>query len=86
MEYKLKIFGEVFNIDSNISILENLEKLKLSPIHSCRNGHCGICEVKIIGKVEYFKNCLISPTKGYIYTCCTKAKSDIEIIWKYNSK
>ncbi|NDK97596.1 carbapenem biosynthesis protein CpmE [Photorhabdus bodei] len=81
--FKLKIGNDSFDISSNETILKcaynNGVKLK----YHCASGYCGKCKVKLIsGEVNLDHSGGISRDKissGYILTCCSYPKSNIEI-------
>jgi ferredoxin len=68
--------------DERHSILELAEMHGVEIDYSCRAGYCGECRVKCNGQVEINQECEISDQDrqaGYIYACCARAVSDLEI-------
>ncbi len=87
MKLKLKIDGETHEveIDQNRTILDNL--LEFDIPYSCLNGHCSSCQCKkISGEIIMEKNLTLTPKEienGFILTCQSYAKSDIELDFDY---
>jgi len=87
MKLKFKIDNELHEIEANASqtILENLQEFDIP--YSCLNGHCSSCQCKkISGEVEMIKNLVLTPKeveKGFILTCQSYPKSDLEIDFDY---
>ncbi|MGZ8224530.1 MAG: FAD-binding oxidoreductase [Methylobacter sp.] len=74
--------GKTVDTDENITLLELAEAHGIEIDYSCRNGSCGECEVKCRGDVTVNSSCEIDAkvrNAGYIYACCSKAASDIEL-------
>ena len=74
--------GKTVDTDENVTLLELAEAHGIEIDYSCRSGTCGECEVKCKGNVNVSPFCEIdSKTRnaGYIYTCCSKALSDLEL-------
>lgn len=87
MKLKFKIDNELHEIEANASqtILENLQEFDIP--YSCLNGHCSSCQCKkISGDVEMLKNLVLTPREienGFILTCQSYPKSDLEIDFDY---
>ncbi len=87
MKLKFKIDNKLHEIEANASqtILENLQEFDIP--YSCLNGHCSSCQCKkISGEVEMIKNLVLTPKeveKGFILTCQSYPKSDLEIDFDY---
>ncbi len=87
MKLKFKIDNELHEIEANASqtILENLQEFDIP--YSCLNGHCSSCQCKkISGDVEMVKNLVLTPREienGFILTCQSYPKSDLEIDFDY---
>lgn len=76
-------FESVLSSDDSKTILESIEKMGLDVPYSCRVGVCSSCKCKLIsGQVEEDDEmCLTDKEKseGWIITCQTYPKTDIEI-------
>jgi len=87
MKLKFKIDNKLHEIEANASqtILENLQEFDIP--YSCLNGHCSSCQCKkISGEVEMIKNLVLTPKeveRGFILTCQSYPKSDLEIDFDY---
>jgi len=87
MKLKFKIDNKLHEIEANASqtILENLQEFDIP--YSCLNGHCSSCQCKkISGDVEMVKNLVLTPREienGFILTCQSYPKSDLEIDFDY---
>jgi ferredoxin len=66
------------------SILTELEQHNIQLNHSCRQGHCGSCNLRLItGEVKH-KGHLLSLSPGEILACLATPVSDIKITtWSY---
>jgi ferredoxin len=68
------------NDDTNLTILETLERSGLSLRHQCRDGFCGSCRCKLIsGEVSYRQEPIAYTNENEILICIAKAYSDIII-------
>ncbi len=68
--------------DEHITLLELAEAHGIEVDYSCRAGSCGECEVKCRGEVAVGEECEIDArtrAEGFVYACCSTAKSDLEI-------
>ncbi len=80
---KLKIDDKVFikEIDESKTILESIKEYDVP--FSCESGYCSTCMCKLIyGEVNMIYNLALTDKeveKGYILTCKSYAKTDIEI-------
>jgi len=76
-----------FSVSDNESILQSAINSNVYLEHSCINGNCGSCKVKIIkGTVNTLKSNGLSESEieeGYVLACCAKATSDLELIANY---
>ncbi|MEY0598266.1 2Fe-2S iron-sulfur cluster binding domain-containing protein [Providencia rettgeri] len=81
--YHLIIGNNNFTIMSNETILECAYKNGVKIKYHCAAGHCGKCKVKLIsGEVKLDHSGGISKediANGFILTCCSFAKGDIQI-------
>lgn len=57
---KVAATGEEILVEANQSILEALEKAKIYPDNSCRDGICGTCETPVISGTPDHRDDLLS--------------------------
>ncbi len=87
MKLKFKIDDQVSQIDisSDKTILDNLKDFDIP--WSCLKGHCSTCMCKLVcGDVDMVENLALTDKEvknGFILTCQSYAKSDIEIDFDY---
>jgi len=83
MNLKFTLNDEIHQVEasSDKTILDNLKDFDIP--WSCLEGHCSSCMCKLIsGDVETLNNLALTDKEvenGYILTCQSYAKSDIEI-------
>jgi ring-1,2-phenylacetyl-CoA epoxidase subunit PaaE len=83
MNLKFKIYDKVHQIEisPDKTILNNLKDFEIP--WSCLEGHCSSCMCKLIsGEVNMINNLALTDKEvenGYILTCQSFAKSDIEL-------
>ena len=66
--------GETYDLPSNQSILESLEKQGLQPRYGCRKGTCRACSVrKISGRTNLEKG----ESHASVKICIAKPTSDL---------
>lgn len=71
--------GEV-EFEGQFSLLEALDEAGFDISYSCRGGHCGACEVKLLsGKVETIQDPSYDPDTGKILACCVIPDGNIVI-------
>lgn len=87
MRLKFKIDDQInqIEISSDKTVLDNLKDFDIP--WSCLEGHCSTCMCKLIcGDVEMIENLALTDKEvknGFILTCQSYAKSDIEIDFDY---
>jgi ferredoxin len=64
------------------SILAELEEHNALINHSCRQGHCGSCILKLVKGDVTHKNSLVPLSRGEILACQSKPITDIKICSK----
>lgn len=66
---------QIIYIDNtDLSILEALEKDKITANFQCRNGVCGTCRCKLIsGKIQYIKEPLAFINPDEVLICISKS-------------
>jgi ring-1,2-phenylacetyl-CoA epoxidase subunit PaaE len=85
MNLKFTIDDETHQIEisPDKTILDNIKDFDIP--YSCLVGHCSTCMCKVIcGEVDMKENLALTDREvkeGYILTCQSYAKSDIEIIF-----
>lgn len=82
--YKVKFTksGKIVDTDQHVTLLELAEAHGIEVDYSCRVGGCGECEMKCRGKVHISPACEIDEKTrkaGFVYSCCTTARSDLEL-------
>lgn len=87
MKLKFKIDDQInqIEISSDKTVLDNLKDFDIP--WSCLEGHCSTCMCKLIcGDVEMVENLALTDKEvknGFILTCQSYAKSDIELDFDY---
>ncbi len=77
---KLTVNGVDYLLDSQKTILENLETHALTIEFHCRDGHCGVCKCRLIsGKVEYQTQPMAYLREGEFLPCSSTSKNDIHV-------
>jgi len=74
--------GLTVDTDEKLTLLELAEAHGIEIDYACRIGSCGACEVKCRGNVAVSKDCEIDQRTrdaGFVYACCSAARSDLEI-------
>lgn len=74
--------GKIVDTDEHITLLELAEAHGIEIEYSCRIGSCGACEVKCRGDINTKESCEIDEktrNAGFIYSCCSMARADIEL-------
>lgn len=81
--FNLKMGNSVFEINPHETILECAYRNGVKIEYQCASGYCGKCKARLLeGRVRLEHSGGISRrniAKGFILTCCTFPKSDIEI-------
>jgi len=80
MSSKLIYNDKEYTLDTEKTLLENLESQAVSVEFHCRDGHCGACRTKLIsGNVSYSNFPMAYLKDDEILLCCSKSKEDIFI-------
>lgn len=70
----------ITNVDTDVSILESLEKNDVEVEFQCRDGYCGACRCKLIrGEVKYIKDTIAFINEDEVLTCSATPLSDIQL-------
>ena len=81
--FNLKIGDAFFEISPHETILQCAYRNGLKIEYQCASGYCGRCKMRLIeGRVRLEHAGGISRrniAKGFILTCCTFPKSDVEL-------
>ena len=80
MSSTLTYDGQIYKLDLEKTLLENLEPQAVFVEFHCRDGHCGACR-KIIksGEINYTNFPMAYLKEGEILLCCSKSKENVEI-------
>lgn len=70
-----------FGIKEGETILQCLERHKLDGFASsnCRQGHCGVCNLKLVSGEIYYENEPIALFDGEVVICNAFCTTDIEL-------
>jgi len=80
MSKTITVNGVAYPLDTEKTLLENLEAQAINQEYHCRDGHCGACRcILISGQAEYTNDPMAYLRDGEVLTCCTKAKQDIKL-------
>lgn len=80
MSCKLTVNNVEYTLDTQKTLLENLESQAIKIEFHCRDGHCGACRCQLVsGEVEYISYPMAYIRDKDILTCCSKASQNIEI-------
>lgn len=78
MSSTLTYNGQSYPLDTEKTLLENLEAQSVSVEFHCRDGHCGACRsILIAGTANYTDFPLAYLKSDEILLCCSKSKDDI---------
>lgn len=81
MSKTLSVNGKSYPLDTQKTLLENLESHAIEIEFHCRDGHCGACRcILISGEVTYTNAPIAYIRDNDILTCCSKSKKDINIL------
>jgi ferredoxin-NADP reductase len=78
-EVELKSTGKILKIPQDKSILDVLIEDGADPMHDCKRGECGVCQVKVISGVPDHRDAILSDTErasnSLIQICISRSKS-----------
>ena len=87
LNIKLQPSGITFNAGETATILDSALENNINIEYSCKDGTCGSCKAKLIsGEIEQGENSALTNediSNGFILTCCSKPKTNIEINVNY---
>lgn len=76
----LTYMGQVYQLDPQKTLLENLEAQNVKVEYHCRDGHCGACRSIIIsGEVNYDNFPMAYLKDKEVLLCCSKSAAQIEL-------
>ncbi len=76
----MTVDGIEYPLDSDKTLLENLEANHIKVEYHCRDGHCGACRCLLISGTPEYKNYPMAYLRdGDVLTCCTTSNSDIKL-------
>ncbi|WP_354624387.1 class I ribonucleotide reductase maintenance protein YfaE [Psychromonas sp. MME2] len=77
----LTVNGIEYPLNTNKTLLENLEAQNIATEFHCRDGHCGACRCQLIrGEVNYNNFPLAYCRDNEILTCCSSTQQSVEIL------
>lgn len=80
MSLKLTVNGIEYPLNTEKTLLENLEAQAIAVEYHCRDGHCGACRCQLhSGNIEYNRPPLAYCREGEVLICCSVSKDDIRI-------
>jgi ferredoxin len=80
MANTLTVNGIEYPLDTQKTLLENLESQAIKVEFHCRDGHCGACRCALLeGDVEYVTYPMAYLRDNDILTCCSKSSQNIKI-------
>jgi len=80
MSETLTVNGVSYPLDTQKTLLENLESQAIKVEYHCRDGHCGACRCTLLaGEVSYSNYPMAYLRGDDILVCCSKAQHSIEI-------
>ncbi|PKG40425.1 class I ribonucleotide reductase maintenance protein YfaE [Psychromonas sp. Urea-02u-13] len=80
MANTLTVDGIEYPLDTQKTLLENLESHAIKVEFHCRDGHCGACRCALLeGGVEYVTYPMAYVRDNEILTCCSKSSQNIKI-------
>jgi len=80
MSKTLTVDGIEYPLDTQKTLLENLESQAIKVEFHCRDGHCGACRCALLsGKVNYISYPMAYVREKDILTCCSQSDNDIKI-------
>jgi len=76
----LTVNGINYPLDTQKTLLENLESQAIKVEFHCRDGHCGACKCTLlVGEVNYTTYPMAYLRDGEVLTCCSKAAHSITL-------
>jgi ferredoxin-NADP reductase len=78
-EVELKSRGQVFKVPLGKSILDVLVDAGLDPMHDCKKGECGVCQVGVLAGVPDHRDVILSESERasnkVMQICISRSKS-----------
>ena len=80
MTKKLTVNGVEYILNTQQTLLENLENQSIPVEFHCRDGHCGACKCKLIsGDVTYTTTPLAYLREGEVLPCSCISLNDVHL-------
>ncbi|MEI6897582.1 MAG: class I ribonucleotide reductase maintenance protein YfaE [Psychromonas sp.] len=80
MSKTLTVNNVTYPLDTQKTLLENLESQAIKIEFHCRDGHCGACRCTLISGTVHYVNDPMAYIRGKdILTCCSKSQENIKI-------
>ncbi len=80
MSKKLTVDGVDYPLNSQQTLLENLEANNVNVEFHCRDGHCGACRCSLVsGQASYPNTPMAYIRDGDVLLCCSHADNDISL-------
>ena len=67
--------------DADVSILENLESMRVPIRSACRKGRCGSCKVQLVSGFLHPQKQIVE--NGYVLACSSLLQTDAELVISY---
>jgi len=81
MDKQLTVNGVKYVLNTQKTLLENLETQAIPVEFHCRDGHCGACKCKLVsGNVSYTTTPLAYLREGEILPCSCISQNDIHLL------
>lgn len=80
MSKTLTVNGVDYPLDTQKTLLENLESQAIKVEYHCRDGHCGACRCTLVnGQVDYVNYPMAYIRGDDVLTCCSKSNDNISL-------
>jgi len=80
MDKKLTVNGVAYLLDTQKTLLENIERNAIKVEYQCRDGHCGVCKCQLLsGRISYIRAPLAYCRNHDILPCCCISEGDVSL-------
>ena len=80
MSKKLTVAAIEYPLDTQKTLLQNLEENSIAVEFQCRDGYCGACKCKLIsGTVKYTTDPIAYLRDDEVLLCCAISEQDIHL-------